>query len=85
MRDGVVAVGAEPIDAGEFNETAGRSASGEDGNKVDRFGDQGARHRDNGFLDELFEAAQRADAGTGMDGADPTGMPSAPGFEQVEG
>ena len=33
---------------------------------------------------ELLEASQRANAGTGMDGADPARMAGAPGFKEVE-
>ena len=58
-------------DAGEFNQPAGRAASSKNGDEVDCLGNQGARDGDDGFLDELFEASQRANAGTGMDGADP--------------
>jgi hypothetical protein len=83
--DAVVAVRPQPFDAGEFGQPARGTAPGEDGNKVDGLGDQGARDGDDSLLDELFEAAQRADAGTGMDGADPARMAGAPGFEQVEG
>ena len=36
-------------------------------------------------MDELFKAAQRADAGACMNGADPARMARAPCFEQVEG
>ena len=73
------------IDAGEFDQPSRRSAPGKDSNKVDGLGDQRARNRDDGFLNELFEAAQRTDARTGMDGADASGMTCAPGFEQIEG
>jgi hypothetical protein len=82
--DAVVAVRAEPFDAGEFGEPARGAAAGEDGDEVDGLGDQRARDGDDGFLDELFEAAQRADAGAGMDRADAAGMAGAPGFEEVE-
>ena len=43
-----------------------------------------ARDGDDRFLDELFETAQRADAGAGVDRADAAGMAGAPGFEEVE-
>ncbi|CAM5340128.1 hypothetical protein ATER59S_01087 [Aquamicrobium terrae] len=85
MRDGVIAVRPQPIDAGEFDQTARRSAPGKNSNKVDSLGDQSARDRDDGFLDELFEAAQRTDAGTSMDRADAAGMSRPSGFEQIEG
>jgi hypothetical protein len=82
--DAVVAVRAEPFDAGEFGEPARGAAAGEDGDEVDGLGDQRARDGDDGFLDELFEAAQRADGGAGVDRADAAGMAGAPGFEEVE-
>ena len=84
MRDGVIAVRPQPIDAGEFDQPAGRAASGKNGDEVDCLGNQGARDGDDGFLDELFEASQRANTGTGMDGADPARMAGAPGFKEVE-
>ena len=71
-------------DAGEFNQPAGRAASSKNGDEVDCLGNQGARDGDDGFLDELFEAAQRADAGAGVNGADAAGMAGAPGFKEVE-
>ena len=40
--DAVVAVRAEPFDAGEFGEPARGAAAGEDGNEVDGLGDQRA-------------------------------------------
>ncbi len=85
MRDAVVAVRSQPFDAGEFGQPGARNRAGKDGNKVDGLGDQGARDRDDSLLDELFKAAQRADAGTRMDSADPARMAGAPCFEQVKG
>src|SRR5690606_31331910 len=82
--DAVVAIRPQPVDAGEFGQPARGTAPGKDGNKVDGLGDQSARDRDDGFLNELFEPAQRAHAGTGMDGADAARVAGAPGFEQVE-
>ena len=61
-----------------------RAAAGEDRDEIDGLGDQGARDRDDGFLDELLEPAQRADAGAGVDGADAAGMAGAPGLEEIE-
>ncbi len=51
----------EALDAGEFGKSARRSAPREDGDQVDCLGDHRAGHGDDGFLDELFEAAQRAE------------------------
>ena len=62
---------------GEFGQPARGTAPGKDGNKVDGFRDQSARDRDDSLLDELFKATQRADAGAGMNGADPARMPRA--------
>ena len=84
MRDAVVAVRPQPLDTGKLGQPARGTAPGKDGNKVDSLGDQGARDSDDGFLDELLEASQRANAGTGMDGADPARMAGAPGFKEVE-
>ena len=56
----------------------------EDGDEIDGLGDQRARNGDDGFLDELLEATQRADAGASVDGAYAAGVAGAPGFEQVE-
>jgi hypothetical protein len=81
--EAVVAVRAEPFDAGEFGERR-RAAAGEHGDEVDGLGDQRARDGDDGFLDELLQAAQRAERGAGVDGADAAGMAGAPGFEEVE-
>ena len=61
-----------------------RPAAGEHRDDVDGLGDQGARNGDDGFLDELLEPAQRADAGAGVDGADAAGMAGAPGLEEIE-
>lgn len=47
-------------------------------------GDQGARDRDDGLLDELFKAAQRADAAPGVDRADAAGVAGSPCFQEVE-
>ena len=83
--DAVVAVRPQTLDAGKFGKPTRGTASGEDGNKVDGLGDQRARDGDDGFLDELFKATQRANACAGMDGADAAGVACSPRFEQVEG
>ena len=81
----VVAVGRRgPRRAASSVEPAVGAAAGENGDDVDGLGDQRARHGDDGFLDELLEAAQRAERGAGMDGADAAGMAGAPGLEQIE-
>ena len=85
MRDAIVAVRPQPFDAGKLGKPARGTAPGKDGNKVDSLGDQRTRDRDDSLLDELFKATKRADAGAGVNGADPAGMARAPCFEQVEG
>ena len=65
MRDAVVAVRPQPLDAGKLGEPARGTAPGKDGNKVDSLGDQGARDGNDSLLDELFKTAQRADAASG--------------------
>lgn len=85
MRDAVVAVRPQPFDAGKLGKPARGTAPGKDGNKVDSLGDQGARDGDDSLLDELFKATKRADAGAGVNGADPARMAGAPRFQKVEG
>ena len=68
----------------ELGEPAGGAAAGEDGDQVDGLGDQRARHGDDGFLDELLEAAQRAERRTGVERADAAGMAGAPGLQEIE-
>ena len=51
---------------------------------IDGLGDQRARHRDDGFLDELLQPPQRANGGAGVQRADAAGMAGAPGLEEVE-
>ena len=41
-------------------------------------------HRDDGFLDQLLEPAQRSERRARVDGADAAGMTGAPGLEQIE-
>ena len=69
----------------EFGEPPSGPSRTEHGDHVDGLGDQRARHGDHGFLDELFEPAQRAERGAGVDRADPAGMAGAPGLQQIEG
>ena len=85
MRDAIVAVRPQPLNAGKLGKPARGTAPGKDGNKVDGLGDQGARDGDDSLLNELFKAAQRTDAGAGVDGADPAGVSRAPCFQKVEG
>src|SRR5579885_3033644 len=82
--DAVVAATPETVDAGELGETARGAAAAQHGDEIDGFGDQRARDRDDGFLDELLETAERADGGAGVDRADAAGMAGAPGLQEVE-
>ena len=56
----------------------------EHGDEVDGLGQQRARDRDDGLLDELLHAAQRAERGAGVDRADTAGVSGAPGLEEIE-
>ena len=47
--------------------------------------DQRARHGDDGLLDELLKAAERAERRIGMHGADAAGVAGVPGLQHVEG
>ena len=60
--------------ASEFGEPACRTAARQHGDEIDRVGDQRARNRDHGFLNELLHATQRADRRTGVDRADAAWM-----------
>ena len=80
----VVAVRAKALDTSQLGEPPIGAAAGQDGNELDGLGDQGAWHRDDGFLDQLLHSAQRAECRAGMDGADATGMTGAPGFQEIE-
>ena len=74
----------EAVDAGEFGEAPARSVADEHGDQIDRIGEQGSRDSDDGFLDQLLHAAERAKCTSGMDRADPPWMAGAPGFEEIE-
>jgi hypothetical protein len=51
---------AHALEGDEFGEPASRPSPGEDGDKVDPFGDERARHGDD-RLQDLLQAPQRAD------------------------
>jgi len=59
---------------------AGSAPAGENRNDLDGFGNQRARDRDDGFLDELLEATERPHGRACVQGADAAGMSGAPGF-----
>ena len=80
----IVALGGETRDACEVREAAVGATPLKDGEDIDGLRDERSRDGDDGFLNELFEAAQRADGGARMDRTDPAGMAGAPGFEEIE-
>ena len=80
----VVAVGTKTFDTGKLHEPPLRTTTGQDGNEVDRFRDQGAWNGDDGFLDELLEPAQGPDGRTRMDRADAARVTRSPGLEEIE-
>jgi hypothetical protein len=82
--EGVIAVFVQPLDRGEFDEAASFASSGGHRDDLDRLGDQRARDRDHGFLDELLEPAQRAERRSRVNGSDAPGMSGAPGFQKIE-
>ena len=83
--DAVIAGGGiEAGDESEFGEAAFAAAAAQHRDEIDGLGDQRLGDGDDGFLDELFEAADRAERRAGVDGADPAGMAGAPGLEQVQ-
>ena len=66
------------------SEPASGPSSGEDGDEVDRLGDEGAGHGDHRLLDQLFKAPQSADRRAGVEGANAARMSGAPGFQEIE-
>src|SRR4051812_26797782 len=79
--EAVVTGRREARDAGELSQATVGTPTGQDGDDVDGFRNQGTRDGDDSFLDELLEPAQRADCGACMDGADAARVPRAPGFD----
>src|SRR5262249_60334842 len=82
--DDVVTVWPELFDGRELGKPPLGPTTCEHGDQVDRLHDQGARHGDDGFLDELLQTTQRTECRAGMNGADPAGMPGAPRLEEVK-
>src|SRR6266516_4695963 len=80
----VIAVRPELFDGRELGKPPLRPATCEHGNQVDCLDDEGPRHGDDGFLDELLQATQRAECRAGMNGSDSAGVPSAPRLQEVE-
>src|SRR3546814_18763021 len=84
FRSAVVAVRLKPFAASDFGEATGRAAAAEHRDEIDGLGDQRAGDRDDGFLNELLEAAQRAERGAGVDGADAARVARPPRLEQIQ-
>src|SRR6516165_1914133 len=82
--DDVVTVWPELFDGRELGKPPLGPTTCEHGDQVDRLHDEGARHGDDGFLDELLQTTQRTECRAGMNGTDPAGMPRAPRFQKVE-
>ena len=83
--DAVIAGGGiETGDEGEFGEAAFAAAAAQHRDEIDGLGDQRPGDGDDGFLDELFEAAHRAERGAGVDRADAAGMAGAPRLQEVQ-
>ena len=69
---------------GLFGPRARGAATGEHGDDVDRLGDEGAGHGDHGFLDQLLQAAERAERRAGVQRPDPAGVAGAPGLQKAQ-
>ncbi len=80
----VIAGIREAADGREIDEATLRATAGQHGDDVDGFGNHRSRHGDDGFLDKLLKAAERAERGAGMDGANAARMARAPSFQQVQ-
>ncbi len=76
--------GVEPFDAGQLGQPASVRVADQHGDQVDRLGDQRARDRHDGLLDELLHPAERTERGAGVNRADAAGVAGAPGFDEVE-
>src|SRR3989344_3549976 len=80
----LVAVAVKTDNAGDGLDMTGTAAPGDEDNDIHRLGDQRARRRQSDFEDQLFQAQQRTVGGTGVDGGDAAGMPSAPDLDEVQ-
>src|SRR5689334_11033037 len=81
----VIAGRTQGDDLGEFAQSAVPAPTVEDSDDIDRFGDQGAGHGDDRFLNQLFETEQRPACRSGMNSTDAAGVTGTPGLEQVQG
>lgn len=82
--DEVVARGAQARDGGELREPPVGAAAGEDGDKVDGFGDERTRYSRDRFLDQLLKAAESAECRAGVDRSDTARVTRAPGLQEVQ-
>src|SRR4051794_7307379 len=71
-------------DTGDLFDAPGATASRNGDDEVHGFGDEGARHSDSRFEDQLLKAAKSALGRARVNRGDAAGMAGAPGFEQGE-
>src|SRR5215470_3312467 len=83
-REDVVAGRGETLHVGQLDQPSRGAATRQHSDKIDRFGDERARYRYDGFLHKLLEPPQSADRRTRVDGADAARMTGAPGLQQVQ-
>lgn len=83
-KNSVVTARIEAGDLREFGEATSGAIADQHSDDIDCLGDQGARHSDDAFLDELLHAPQRAECRSGVDRADTAGVAGAPSLQQVE-
>src|SRR5690242_14212272 len=82
--EAVAAAGIETVDARDRLDAASEPASRNEDEKIDRFGDEAARHGDDGFLDQLLEPVERRRGAIRVDGRDAAWMAGVPCLEHVE-
>ncbi len=82
--DDVVAASVEAGDFGDGLDTLRWTAAFDEDQDVDRLGDQAVRHRDHGFLDELFEPIQCGLSRARVQSGDPAGMAGVLRLQHVE-
>src|SRR3546814_3193227 len=78
-------MGVEALDPGDGLDPAPLAPAADEDDEVDRLGDQPARHRDHGLLDELLQSVERRMGRVGVDRGDAAGMTRVPGLQHVEG
>ena len=82
--EAVTPVGIDAGDTHDAGDPALMTAPGDEDDEVNGLRDQASRHRDHGFLDELFDAGQRRCGTVGVDGGDSAGVAGVPGLEHIE-